>query len=68
MTLRQKPRDPHFFASVITVKLFYFSIEIKVFQENNNMIALKQQLLGIILCFFMHLKWPWLLRFFAKML
>ena len=28
----------------------------------------KQQLLGIILWFFMHLKWPWLLRFFEKML
>jgi hypothetical protein len=32
------------------------------------LIALKQQLLDIILCFFMHLKWLWLLRFFAKML
>ena len=37
-------------------KMYYYSIEIK------------QQFLGIILCFFMYLKWPWLLRFFAKML
>jgi hypothetical protein len=35
---------------------------------DNNIIARKQQLLGIILCCFMHLKWPWLLYFFAKMM
>ena len=29
----------------------------------NNLMTLKQQLLGKILCFFMHLKWPWLLLF-----
>ena len=28
--------------------------------------ALKQQLLGIVLCFFMHLKWLWLLCVFAQ--
>ena len=32
---------------------------------DNTIIALKQQLLGVILCFFMHLKWPFLLRLFA---
>ena len=29
-----------------------------------DIIALKQQLLDIILCFVMHFKWPWFLRFF----
>jgi hypothetical protein len=38
----------------------------KTFWGDNNLIALKQQLLGIILCFFMYSKWPWLLQFFAK--
>ena len=33
---------------------------------DNNIIALKQQLLGINFYFFMHLKWPWLLRFFVE--
>ena len=28
-------------------------------------LTLKQLLLGVILCFFMHLRWPWLLRLFA---
>ena len=36
--------------------------------NDNNIIAIKQQLLGVILCFFMHLKWPWLMGFFAKTL
>ena len=35
---------------------------------DNNIMALKQQLLYIILCFFMDLIWPQLLRFFAKIL
>jgi flagellar biosynthesis protein FliR len=45
-----------------------YSIENKVFQGDNNIIVLKQQLFGIILCFFMHLKWLRLLRFFGEML
>ena len=53
------------FQKTTTVEYFYYSIEIKVFQGDNNIIALKEQLLGIILCLFMHLKWQWLLRFFA---
>ena len=40
-------------------------IENKYFGGEHIIIALKQQLLGMILCFFVHLKWPWLLRFFA---
>ena len=38
------------------------------FLSEHKVITLKQQFLGINLCFFMHLKWPFLLRFFAKML
>ena len=37
-------------------------------QVHYRIYALKQQLLGVILCFFMHLRWPWLLRFFGIML
>ena len=37
-------------------------------QIEHSIIALKQQLLGVILCFFLNLRWPWLLRFFGKML
>ena len=40
----------------ITVEYFRYSIEIKVFQGDNNIIALKEQLLGVISYFFMHLK------------
>ena len=29
---------------------------------------LGEQIPGVILCFFMYLEYPWLLRFFAKML
>ena len=32
---------------------------------DNTIIALKLQLLGVFLCFFMHLKWPFLFRFFG---
>ena len=44
-----------------------------LFNRNNffgehKVITLKQQFLGIILGFFKCLKWPWLLRFFAKIL
>ena len=46
----------------------FISIENKYVDGEHIIIALKQQLLGIILWFFMHLKWPWLLRFFAKIL
>ena len=70
--LSQMANFPAFIASksfdISHCKIYYYSIEIKVFQVDNNIIALKQQLLGIILCFFMYLKWPWLLHFFAKML
>ena len=34
----------------------------------HKVITPEQQFLGIILWFFMYLKWPWLLRFFEKML
>ena len=41
-------------------KQFKFKI-IEISKKNlgdKNIIALKQQLVGIILCIFMHLKWP----------
>ena len=34
----------------------------------HKVITPKQQFLGLILCFFMYLKWPWLLHFFAVLL
>ena len=40
----------------------------KSFLGEHKVITPKQQFLGIISCFFMYLKWPWLLSFFAKML
>jgi hypothetical protein len=40
----------------------------KIFLGEYKVITPEQQFLGIILCFSMYLKWPWLLRFFAKML
>ena len=40
----------------------------KLFLGEHKVITPKQQFLGIVLCFFMYFKWPWLLRFFAKML
>ena len=41
----------------------YYSIENKFFLGEHKVITPKLQFLGIILCFFMYLKWPWLLRF-----
>ena len=31
----------------------------------HKVITTEQQFLGVILSFFMHLRWPWLLRFFT---
>ena len=42
-------------------------INVKKLGEH-KVITPEQQFLGIILWFFMYLKWPWLLRVFAKML
>ena len=56
------PNGGHWLAT--TVDYLCYSIENKVFKGDNNIIALNQQLLS----FLMHLKWPWLLPFFAKML
>ena len=44
------------------------SIEKKLCLSEHKVRTLKQQFLAMILWFFMYLKWPWLLRFFAKML
>ena len=40
----------------------------RIFLGENKVITAEQQFLGLILWFFMYLKWQWLLRFFAKML
>ena len=40
----------------------------KKYLGENKVITAEQQCLGLILCFFMHLKWPGLLRFFAVLL
>ena len=34
----------------------------------HKVITTEQQFLGLILSFFMHLRWPWLSRFFWEML
>ena len=34
----------------------------------HKVITTEQQFLGVILSFFMHLRWPWLLRLFAVLL
>ena len=38
------------------------------FLGEHKVITAEQQFLGLILCFFMYLKWPWLLRLFAVLL
>ena len=40
----------------------------KTFLGEYKVITPEQQFLGIILCFSMYFKWPWLLRFFVKIL
>ena len=35
------------------------------FLGEDKVITPEQLFLGVILSFFMHLRWPWLLRFFA---
>ena len=40
----------------------------KLFLGEHKVITAEQQFLGLILCFFMYLKWPWLLRLFAVLL
>ena len=34
----------------------------------HKVITTEQQFLGVILSFFMHLRWPWLVRLFAVLL
>ena len=41
---------------------------IKMFLSEHKVITPKQEFLAIILCFFMYLKWPWLLCLFAVLL
>ena len=43
---------------------FYIFLPQNVLSEH-KVITTKQQFLGVILSFFMHLRWPWLSRFFA---
>ena len=52
------------------VKEFMFKIieTNEMFLGEHKVIGPKQQFLGIMLCSLMYLKWPWLLRFFGKML
>ena len=40
----------------------------KKYLGEHKVITAEQQFLGLILCFFMYLKWPWLLRLFAVLL
>ena len=40
----------------------------KKYLGEHKVITAEQQFLGLILWFFMHLKWPWLLRLFAVLL
>ena len=52
----------------ITVARISISIENKYFGGDNNITATFNIKACINLGIFMHLKWPWLLRFFAKVL
>ena len=40
----------------------------KKYLSEHKVITAEQQFLGLILWFFMYLKWPWLLRLFAILL
>ena len=40
----------------------------KTYLGEHKVITAEQQFLGLILWFFMYLKWPWLLRLFAVLL
>ena len=40
----------------------------KKYLDEHKVITAEQQFLGLILWFFMHLKWPWLLRSFGERL
>ena len=62
------PNSFYDFESESMIYLWRVKIKCWNFLGEHKVITLKQQFLGIVLWFFMHLKWPWLLRFFAKML
>ena len=57
----------HIFEEVVTQWKIYYDLfnRNKFFFWEHKVITLKQQFLGIILCFFMYLNQPWLLHLFA---
>ena len=67
------PKKPTIFFFVGIHKIYSNTVEhgrkiTQIFLGEHKVITPEQQFLGIILCFFMYLKWLWLLHFFAKML
>ena len=58
--------------TVVELRIWTTTVEygqiITLFFGEHKVITAEQQCLGLILFFFMHLKWLWLLRFFAEML
>ena len=46
----------------------YGQLITKKYLGEHKVITAEQQFLGLILWFFMYLKWPWLLRLFAVLL
>ena len=55
----------YLFFSSSTMAEISISIENKYVGGEHKVRALKKQFLGIILCVFMYLKWPWLLHLFV---
>ena len=56
----------YFLQQAITVE--HGQLITKKYLGEHKVITAEQQFLGLILCFFMYLKWPWLLRLFAVLL
>ena len=56
----------HFCPKSITVE--HGQLITKKYLGEHKVITAEQQFLGLILCFFMYLEWPWLLRLFAVLL
>ena len=53
---------------VRTITVEYGQLITKKYLSEHKVITAEQQFLGLILCFFMYLKWPWLLCLFAVLL
>ena len=68
MKMERKGRALFLQCEISTITVEHGQIITQHFLGEHKVITAEQQFLGLILCFFMYLKWPWLLHLFAVLL